>query len=206
MLSQGNTELTLNRRGRKRKQGVVRDSSGKSRGETVDAVIGTVIRQPHRRWYSAPRDARLAYPLGRLLLTDNITKRQHDAGRWWASVVRRYAIDKGIPLPHPKGAEFARMIARDPSDIGYQWSDTMDEQDIEELREKTAKHYDECNGALYEAGRQIYTGNGYGVKHGNAVAVICKRICILEEDETILFPHHLGNLRVGLNALAGVRR
>ena len=87
----------MGRGGRKRKSNVARDRFGKSRGEAPEEIMAVVLAQPHRRAASTPRDAKLGYSLGRLLLAGYVTEKQHDAGQRWAAIVRRYAALIGFP-------------------------------------------------------------------------------------------------------------
>jgi hypothetical protein len=50
------------------------------------------IRQPHRQDVPAElrHDAAAENVLGRLFLSEKITREQHEAGKWYAGVVRRY--------------------------------------------------------------------------------------------------------------------
>src|SRR5437588_11718219 len=91
----------MGRAGRKRKANVARDRTGKSRGEGAEQAMATALAQPHRRSAKTPREAKLGYPLGRLLLAGYITEKQHDAGQRWATIVRRYAALIGFPRDTP---------------------------------------------------------------------------------------------------------
>src|SRR5947209_13426245 len=93
----GRARRAMARAGRKRKDNVRRDQTGKSRGESSEEIMAVVFAQPHRRAAKTPREAKLGYPLGRLLLAGYITGKQHDAGQRWASLVRRYAALIGFP-------------------------------------------------------------------------------------------------------------
>jgi hypothetical protein len=85
-------QIVINRRtGRKRKTNVVRDASGKSRGEILD--LSVVYNQPHRRGQRNPKSELLGYPLGRLRHEGLIDEAQLQAGNAWASMVRAYIPD-----------------------------------------------------------------------------------------------------------------
>jgi hypothetical protein len=86
--------------GRPRKTNVVRDRTGKSRGEIVDFSV--VLNQPHRRGFSDKRSELLGYPLGRLRAESQISEIQLRAGNEWALMVRSYAGMMGVPFGSPR--------------------------------------------------------------------------------------------------------
>jgi hypothetical protein len=134
--------------------------------------MSLALAAPHRRW-TEPRDARLAYPLGRLLLSGYLVNAQHDAGLRFAAVVRRYGAAMG----------FAREANRVDGDAA-----------LVSLR----REYDGLYAALLQAGRDT--------RSGREPLKTCRQICVEEMDEAILWPHRIGDLRVGLNALAFLMR
>lgn len=182
-------------RGRKRKAGL-RERSGRAARETVEQRLAVVLAQPHRRWAKNPRDERLGYPLGRLEYCGYITKDQLDAGNWWAEKVRAFASMNGIPVENPRAA-LGNMIGT--FDGGYRWeSEELSDDEADKKRRRLTDTYNGCYEALVDC------GNTLGV--GNKVAIICRRICIQEHNEVILWPREIGNLRVGLNALDNQRK
>ena len=176
------------RAGRKRKTNVARDGSGKSRGESADDIMAVVLAQPHRRFADTPRDARLGYPLGRLCLAGYITEKQHDIGQRWATIVRRYSALMGYRLENPAPPS-VELIAS-----GLSCAAEPDEKMILALR----RDYNDAYAALDLVGRDTRTGQG--------PLKICRQICVQEMNEAILWPHRIGDLRIGLNALARVLR
>ncbi len=173
----------MTRLGRKRKTNVARGAHGKSRGERPDEIMAVVLGQPHRRFAETPRDARLGYPLGRLCLAGYITEKQHDAGQRWAAIVRRYAALMGFRLENPETPN-VELVAS-----GSSCAAEPDEKVILALR----RDYNDAYAALELVGRHTKTGRG--------PLKICRQICVQEIDEAILWPHRIGDLRIGLNAL-----
>ena len=148
----------MGRAGRKRKAGVARDRTGKSRGEGPEQAIAIALAQPHRRWSKTPRDALLGYPLGRLLLAGYITDKQHEAGQRWVTVVRRYAALIGFPRETPDAPNWVcptcrrthlhragractsalcrdALVERDPEPAGGTILDREFQQEIEAVRD-----------------------------------------------------------------------
>jgi len=173
----------MGRAGRKRKAGVARDRTGKSRGEGPEQAMAIALAQPHRRWSKTPRDALLGYPLGRLLLAGYITDKQHEAGQRWVTVVRRYAALIGFPRETPD-APNVELISS-----GVSCAADPDAKVILALR----RDYNDCYAVLEQVGRDTRTGRG--------PLRVCRQICVQEIDEAILWPHRIGDLRIGLNAL-----
>jgi len=174
------------RAGRKRKANVERNAAGKSRGDRPDEIMAVVLAQPHRRFADTPRDARLGYPLGRLCLAGYITEKQHDVGQRWATIVRRYSALMGFRLENPETPNVA-LIA-----TGLSCAAEPDERVILALR----RDYNDAYAALDRVGRDTRTGRG--------PLKICRQICVQEMSEAILWPHRIGDLRIGLNALVRV--
>lgn len=189
--------------GRKRKVHVVRDHRGKSRAfdvhrtaraaEREAEIVSVALAQPHRRFASEPRLYYLGYPLGRLYYQGMIDRAQHDTGSRWCALVRRYAAMKGIRLGLPQ----APLVGLVHEGSGYRW-ETSAADDDKRVR-SVEEDYDACIEALLAVGRTL--------RRGRAVLVVCKRICIQEEDENFLWREGgLGELRLGLNALRNVWR
>jgi hypothetical protein len=165
---------------------VARDAAGKSRGESPEEIMAVALGQPHRRFAQTPREVKLGYPLGRLCLAGYVTEKQHDAGQRWATIVRRYSALMGFRLENPATPTIG-MISSGSSCLA-----DPDEQVILALR----RDYNDAYAALEQAGRDTRTGRG--------PLKICRQICVQEMNEAILWPHRIGDLRVGLNALTRV--
>lgn len=113
----GRRIMILNRRGKVRRSGrkpkanVVRDGTGKSRGETVESIMAVALAQPHRAALPEKyrHDALAGHPLGWLKLKGKITPAEYQAGQRYAEIVSRYRAAIGAPNPdtqiRPAGAE-----------------------------------------------------------------------------------------------------
>lgn len=184
------TDVLIVRRGRPRKINVVRDRSGKSRGEIVD--LSVVLNQPHRR--EANGDARkselLGYPLGRLRVTNEVSEIQLRAGNEWALMVRSYAGMMGVPLGQPRSGS----ALNDSGKPGYSFAGDEARPDAEEYDKRCKSlrsRYDGCFENLMDVGRAL--------GRSNAVLASMRRVCIEER-----YPNdiELGDLRIGLNTIA----
>lgn len=185
-------KLKIRKGGPKRKTNVVRDASGRSRGEIID--LSVVLAQPHRRWSSNPRDQLLGYPLGRLYVQNYIDRDQLEAGDEWAALVRAHARILGIPVGSPK-SPMTEMV----SGGFYHWETAQGDDDDGERQKRINRIrglYDDCFVALGEIGLTL------GV--GHKILNLCREICIQEVNEVVLWrerPSQIGNLRSGLNVL-----
>lgn len=107
------------RKGRKRKQGYrhpcgqLIDPSKAEVTETEKAVAKVIaISQPHRRAIPAElrHDAKAENALGRLELGGKISRKQYEAGKWYAGVVRRYRQVIMAPNPTPGSIAGAQIV------------------------------------------------------------------------------------------------
>lgn len=178
------------KRGRPRKSNVMRDGKGKSRGEIVDFSV--VMNQPHRR--GAKGDARkselLGYPLGRLRFTGEVSEIQLRAGNEWALLVRAYAGAIGIPFGSPRSGS----LLSDSGKPAYAFAADGPKVDPEEHERRISGlrgRYDACFERLNLVGRSL--------GRGHAILVASRRVCIEEYHPN---ERELGDLRIGLNALA----
>ena len=177
--------------GRPRKANVRRDQSGKSRGEIVD--ITAILEQPHRR-HVKDRDAAkselLGYPLGCLRLTNQISELQHRAGNEWALLVRAFAGINGVSVGSPRSGS----LLNDSGKPGYAFSGHEARSDEEEYQKRCrviSGRYNACFERLTELGRAL--------GQGTRIIITVRRVCIEERHPN---EAEVGNLRVGLNALA----
>ena len=187
--------IKINRAGRKRKVNVIRDDTGKSRGEIFDP--SAIFAQPHRRDTPDPSSVDAGSPLGRLRLNGLITPDQMRAGNEYASVVLSYARVMGIPSASPRGSSFADAIATG----FYAWEGERTEIDQEEADRRVRRvreRYNDCHDALAELGRQ------HG--RGRNILIVMREICVAETEERSLWHDagKLGDLRLGLNAVQRV--
>jgi len=177
--------------GRPRKTNVRRDLSGKSRGEIVD--ISAILSQPHRRHVkdrNAAKSELLGYPLGRLRFTNQISELQHRAGNEWALLVRAFAGINGIPIGSPRSGSHLN----DSGKPGYAFSGDEARSDAEEYQKRCrviSGRYNACFERLTELGRSL--------GRDKQILIAVRRVCIEERDPSDV---ELGDLRVGLNALA----
>jgi hypothetical protein len=193
------------RRGRRRKQNVIRDHTGKSRGE-LDTIAPEVLAMRARdlmRDNISPvhaGDALAGFTLGRLLLRHradrsdpgSITPQQYDAGDDWSRIVRAHARVMGYSLNRPSPSFVM---------VGTGLSCASDPEQGEVLRIR--RKYSDCYAALIEAGMAF---KGRGQATGMEVAMICWDVCISNRPISTLSAADYGNLRAGLNALAKVLR
>lgn len=177
--------------GRPRKTNVRRDRFGKSRGEIVD--ITAILKQPHRRHVKDQNEAKselLGYPLGRLRLVSQISELQHRAGNEWALLVRAFSSVNGIPVSSPRSGS----LLNDSGKPGYAFSGDEARSDAEEYQKRCVSlrtRYNACFERLTELGRAL--------GRDRQILIAARKVCIEER-----YPNdaELGDLRVGLNALA----
>jgi hypothetical protein len=184
--------------GRPKAKNMRRDSTtGRSRGPQTAEIIEVAFRNRIRRVGSAAivvdqrtgaarAHERSGYSLGILRLWDQISEDQFAAGEWYAGVVHRYCALHGLRLPVPKSPALilvgaGRTCAAEPK---------KEDMDNAALKHRGART------ALLVAGTQI------GV--GSRVNAITYAVCVEDRAPESLNEADLGNLRVGLNALARV--
>jgi hypothetical protein len=201
--------------GRKRKPGVRRSVSGKSRGEPEDAVrsvalayrakeietagIGDYIvreaRHRDRRTEASPlADPLNGFSLGLLRQRQKasredptgITQTQYDAGEKWANLCRQHALIMGYSLGS------ARSPSLTLSPAGQSCAQEPDEAVIFEVR----RQWSDCYRALMDT--------GVALRRGVKVALICWDVCVNNRSINHMSADDFGNLRAGLNALAHV--
>jgi len=191
------------RAGRKKKINVVRDSSGKSRGEAFD--LNFHLNQPHRREFmpvfvgrnldhTEPKLINQAgYPLGRLRIASAITGEQLRAGNEFNSLVRLYGRLNGIAIGSPKSGSMSERIA---SGFGPRSSDDITVVEKEREHQDVSDLYNACYTSL------AVLEQAHGT--GNRIRKVLRDICIVEQDEGPMWRDNasLGNLRLGLNCLA----
>lgn len=193
----------LNRRGRKRKSGVVRDSTnGRSRGERPDRgvmkrnrareleCLGLPIRRPGVDFEGEggvdPLEPLAGFSLGILRLRGRhcpedpggISEEQYLAGDKWVGLVHKHAAIMGYSLGAIKSPGFALFSP------GRGTGDDPDPERVAEVRDEWSR----CYNAL--------------VEHG--VSKITYAVCIENVPVNHLSPSDFGALRVGLNALTRV--
>jgi hypothetical protein len=183
------------RTGRRRKPGVRRDSSGKSRGEPHIVHPETIaIRQRDlaRDGISADDalNALAGFTLGRLYLRHQknpqdpgaISREQYEAGEAWTKIVHRHAALMGYSL-----------TTRSQSFIMVGGTNCAPEPLREEV-ERVRGKWREC----YEALLKALPGEGLAIQR------VCYGVCIENWNVGQLSEVDYGHLRAGLNALVRV--
>ena len=197
------TEDIMARAGRKRKTNVVRDASGKSRGEKFDPDF--IYNQPHRRATAQPWSAQAGSPLGRLKLNGTISEAQLRAGEAYARLVHAYARTMGLKIGSPRSGAVPELV----SSGFYAWESDRELQTVGEgddsaedavnreqkrIRELKAR-YDDCHAALLDVSRTH--------RRGLRILSVLRDICIFERNEHTLTrdEEKKGDLRLGLNTV-----
>ena len=184
--------------GRPKMKNLKRDrTTGRSRGPQTAEIIEVAFRNRIRRvgvaamvvderTGAARAHERSGYSLGILNLWGQISEDQFKAGEWYTGMIYRYCALRGLPLPTPKSPSM--MLIGGGGGEGR-------ETDPDEMASARRKHVG-ARQALLTAGMQI------GV--GSRVNAITYAVCIEDRAPESLNEVDLGNLRVGLNALARV--
>lgn len=179
------------RTGRKRNPNVVRDDSGKSRGERFDPQ--PFLNQPHRKGFS-DLEANQGFPLGRLFINGLLNADQLAAGNHYANCVYAYARTMGIPAGSPRSGALIGMQGGG----FYRWEGEEGNIDPEESRKRldhVKTRYNDCHDALAELGRVH--------KRGHKILNVMREICVAEVEEKAIWADQqkLGDLRLGLNSV-----
>src|SRR5262249_7971472 len=118
----------------------------------------------------------------------SISQEQLEAGERYAMIATRHAAIMGYASGSPRAAPLERLAP------GAGCAQEPDEEIVLKLR----RQFSDCYRALMEAGRDI----GQGVK----VALITYDVCLDRRAPEGLGAIEIGNLKVGLNALARLLR
>jgi len=183
---------------RRKKSSAQRDAAGKSRGEPAELVRAVALAQRVREVGPEHANNPLAgHALGRLRLRHqphgpqdpcSISPEQYEAGERYAVIAARHAAIMGYVTGSPRAAAFGLLAA------GASCLEEPDEAVILAVRREFA----DCYRALMEAGRAI----GQGAK----VALVTYDACLDRRAFESLTRRDIGNLKVGLNALARLFR
>ncbi len=176
------------KRGRPRKVNVRRTANGKSLGE--DHSLCVVFSQPHRAGAKDPNSSLLGYPLGRLCLSRQISEFHHRVGNEWGILVRAYAASIGARIGSPKSGS----ALSDAGKVAHAFSADAGTHGAEEYERRCVRlrtRYNACFERLIELGRVMGTGR--------QIIIAVRRVCIEEQYPS---EEELGDLRIGLNALA----
>ena len=71
--------------------------------EAYQVEMRTVLRQPHRRDMAQPEHPWCASMLGRFCLIHKVRRELHDCAADYASLLHRWNVAKGIPMPDSTG-------------------------------------------------------------------------------------------------------
>jgi hypothetical protein len=183
---------------RRRNPNAIRDASGKCRGESPHLVRAVALAQRLREVAPEHIDNPLAgHALGRLRLRHqtqgpqdpcSVSQEQYEAGERYAAIATHHAAIMGYArgLPQPARLEIAAT--------GLACREEPEAEVIARVRRQFA----DCYGALMRAGKDI----GQGAK----VALVTYDVCLDRRGMDSLTSTDLGNLKVGLNALARIFR
>lgn len=186
------------RAGRRKKLNVIRDASGKSRGEPFDPNFH--FQQPHRKPFLAvieerkldPSHPRImnqaGYPLGRLRIALAISGDQLAGGNAYAALVHAYGRRMGVKIGSPKSGSMNERISTgfSPFEADINPSHQKTDQDIQDL-------YDTLHCDLVALGRAH--------NRGHKILNVMRDVCISEQDERQFWRDDaaMGDLRLGLN-------
>jgi hypothetical protein len=179
---------------RPRKPDAVRDARGRCRGEPPHLVRAVALAQRARTVAPEHVDNPLAgHALGRLRLRHqphgppdpcSISPEQYDAGERYAAIASHHAAIMGYATGIPQSA---------PLEVAATGLACREEPDADTIRH-VRRQFADCYAALMEAGRAI--------GQGTCVALVTYDICLDRRAMESLTAQDLGNLKVGLNALA----
>jgi hypothetical protein len=184
--------------GRPLKPNVIRDRSGKSRGEALrvdPAVLAVRARHLMADGISGEHaaDALAGFTLGRLLLryrTDHtdpsgISQAQFDAGDTWCKIVHRHAAIMGYKL-RTKTPSFIMVSG------GLSCGDEPDEETILRVR----RQFSDCYNFMASAAKD----------HGRRVIDVTYGVCVENWPMNALYERDYGDLKIGLNTLGRALR
>lgn len=194
--------MFASKRGRPRTQGVARYPSGQIKPEAITATAeearirqlwGVDVWQEARRNESALREARkkvsnplLGHALGRLFYSDQIDRKQYDAGTYFGWLWKAHARLTGAPPPNVRAIDYGAVSS------GF----SVYPEDTDEWVADIKRRW-------MDAHRFIYEANGDHGRSTGPIMEILKRTLV--EDIGPLDKHELGNLRIGLNAINQAR-
>lgn len=176
----------MRRGGRKRRQGVKREGSGRAQRPTATEAkenMLQVVLEARTAVFGLTPDQARAMPettvLARLYVTGELSEAQYEAGTWYRGVVReydRYMLAKGLPAPGDLNRSH-----------GHDNDDGTDGKYVDRFKAAIAM-FSRCDRALMGCGDRMARASV------NAI--------VLSDLDA---PYFVGSLRIGLNALAHVR-
>ena len=182
-------------RGRKRKPGRRTACGRLARHETEKETLATVIAARRRHFGVSAREARdprLGTALGRLHYRGRISDEQYQAGLMFGELYQRHHRTMGLPTPSPRSV--AGLLINEGIFGGSGSEPSPD--DVARLR----RRFDDAMAALDACDRV------HRLSMGRRPAALIYRLVCVDEDARDWPDDDIGNLRVGLNALAGVFR
>jgi hypothetical protein len=183
---------------RRRKPDVLRDASGRSRGEPPHLVRAVALAQRLRAVAPEHADNPLAgHALGRLRLRHqaygpqdpcSISAAQYEAGERYARIATQHATLMGYASGSPQSARLEVAGS----------GQACREEPPQDVILRVRREFADCYRVLMEAGGAI--------GHGTRVALVTYDVCLDRRAMESLSAQDLGNLKVGLNALARLWR
>ena len=183
---------------RRRNPNAIRDAAGRARGDPPHVVRAVALAQRLREVAPEHADNPLAgHALGRLRLRHqphgpqdpcSISQEQYEAGERYARIALHHARIMGYVSGSPQSARLDGTLG------GAALTEEPDAETIARVRRAFA----DCYRVLMDAGRAI--------GQGTQVALATYDICLDRRRMEALTPIEIGNLKVGLNALARLWR
>lgn len=183
---------------RPRKPGAVRDAAGRARGEPPHLVRAVALAQRLREVGPEHVDNPLAgHALGRLRLRHqphgpqdpcSISQEQYEAGERYARIAHQHARIMGYASGSPQSARL---------NVGLHGIVCAEEPDAATIA-GVRRAFADCYRVLMDAGRAI--------GQGTQVALVTYNVCLDRRRMEGLTVTEIGNLKVGLNALARLWR
>jgi hypothetical protein len=179
---------------RPRNPNAIRDAAGRARGEPPHLVRAVALAQRRREVAPEHADNPLAgHALGRLRLRHqphgpqdpcSISQEQYEAGERYAKIASRHARIMGYASGSPQSARL---------EVAPGGVDCAEEPDAETIV-RVRRGFADCYRVLMDAGRTI--------GQGTQVALVTYDVCLDRRRMEGLTAVDVGNLKVGLNALA----
>lgn len=137
------------KRGRPRKQGVVREANGRPQRPSLAQIEAADKRarlvetaqaagQPHRVGWPNPRDPKLASALGRFSIRHKLRDELYDAGIAYADLTRRWRAAWGVPDPTHSDS-LGGGLGPSEATVARWWKDIEAIENA--LRRKSPTHY-----------------------------------------------------------------
>lgn len=183
----------------------MRDGGGNARGEPPEmvmagnlkrrlALVGDVaVVRDERTGAVVTSNQAAGFSLGVLRLWGNISQEQFEAGESWARLMHRHASLQGFEVKRNPGSPQFVSVG------GISTAPEPDAKEVERVRNLVA----ECREEMVTLAR-TYSVARY--KPGHSILEVVYGVCLENRPPHALGERDMGNLRVGLNALAKVLR